>query len=378
MLGKQLRLVGAYQPIRVIVADDSVLDRRLVQELLAGFGDVEVVSTARNGQEAIDKVNQLNPDIVFVDTQMPQLCGIEVLRELRDRESNTRVVMLSSPVPGEAETTIDALFEGAFDFVMKPTFSGGPQQNIERLQHALRDRIRAYTCAERTAQSKSNGAQSNGANSNPSRTNPRSESGTSTITGCNAAVALGASTGGPSALRHLLPTLPADFQAPVLIAHAMPAPFTRALAEKLNDICELTVREAANGDVVMPGTVLLAPGGRHMEISDYGGQPRVRLADYLPVHGSRPAVDRLFKSVAEVFGQDSLGVVLSGISRDGTDGSRAIRTAGGRVLVQDDSAMVSEMPRSVIDSGIANRVAQVELLGVEIQAQIGEPIAELV
>ena len=364
MLGNQLRLVGCHQSIRVIVADDSVWDRRLIQELLTGLNDVEVVSTARNGQEAVDRVNELEPDILMVDTQMPQLSGIEVLRELRDSESKTRIIMLSNPVPGEAEVTIDALFESAFDFVMKPSFSGGPQQNIERLQHALRDRIRAFSYA---------------AADRPTTIHrPRQSDEPSTLNGCNAAVALGASTGGPRVLQHLLPSLPADFSAPVLIAHAMPAPFTRALAERLNDVSELTVREAANGDVVLPGTVLLAPGGRHMEVIEYGDHARIRLTDDLPVHGSRPAVDRLFKSVADVYGADSLGVVLTGIGKDGVDGSRAIRQAGGRILAQDDSATVAEMPQSVIQSGLADKVFPIELLSVEILSQIEQPVTDLV
>jgi two-component system, chemotaxis family, protein-glutamate methylesterase/glutaminase len=368
MLGKQLRLVGDYQPTQVLVADDSLLDRRLIQELLAGLADVDVIATARDGQEAVEKTRELNPDIVMVDTQLPRLNGIEVLRELRDTDSESEVILLSNPVPGEAETTIDALFEGAFDFVMKPTFSGSPQQNIERLQRALRDRIRAFRSAN-SVQDKSRAT-----------FNGKRDSVVSSLSlnSCNAAVALGASTGGPSALQHLLSALPADFALPVLIAHPMPAPFTRALAERLNEVSELTVREAANGDVVLPGTALIAPGGRHMVTIEYGGQARIQLADYLPIHGCRPAVDKLFKSVAEIFGPDAIGVVLSGLGSDGLDGSRAIREAGGRILVQDSSALINEMPQAVIRAGLANRVAPIELLGVEIRAQVGEHAALLV
>jgi two-component system chemotaxis response regulator CheB len=368
MVAKQFRLIGAYEPIRVLVADDSVSDRRLIQELLAGLNDVEVIGTARDGYEALEKAGELAPDIVLVDNRMPRLSGAEIFRRLRDSESNAQVILLSNPVAQEAESTIDALWDGVFDFVVKPTFGGNPQRDIARLQRALATRIDAYRSA---FDADTECQQVRGASRSPNRLLASLET-------CNAAVALGASTGGPGALRLLLSALPEDLPVPVLIAHPMPAPFTRALAERLDQVSELTVREAKNGDLVKPGTALLAPGGRHMEVVEYGGQPRIRLSDSLPLQGCRPAVDRLFTSVAEFFGANAIGVILSGNGSDGTKGSQAIVEAGGRVLAQDAAAVVNEMPESVIRAGFAYKVVPIEMLGLEIRSQVGERTAQLV
>lgn len=369
MLGTHLRLVGGFQPIRVLVADDSVSDRNVIQDVLGGLNDVEVVGTARDGREAIDKVQLLEPDVAFIDVRLPLRSGLEVFRELRGSRSHSRVVLLSDSSTNEVQATIDALFAGVFDFVMKPDFKGNRQVGVERLQRALRDRIKAFLAADANNETGPSSASNRGI---------ASGSSTTPINTCNAAVALGASTGGPGALRQLLSVLPGDFPAPVLIAHPMPAAFTRPFAERLNEVSALTVREATVGDFVLPGTVLLAPGGQHMEVDENGGEVRIKLTGHLPLHGYRPVVDRLFKSVASLFGPDALGVVLSGFGCDGTEGCRAIREAGGRVLVQDKQSLVSEMPQSVARAGLANEVLPIGLMGLEIMAQIGESMSHLV
>lgn len=328
--------------LRVLVVDDSALYRQTVSRVLADFEDVDVVGIAKDGVEAIDRVRDLQPDLLTLDVEMPEMDGIETLREMKKLRVESRAIMLSSLTEAGAKVTLDALFEGAFDFIQKPT--GGLVTCRAELAEALREKIDAFRAHQDQA-----GGRIEQSESVATGTKPPSQA-------CRLVV-IGLSTGGPQTLRHVLPRLDGDFPVPVLVVQHMPAKYTHAMATRLDETCALEVVEAADGMVLGPGKVWIAPGGRHLRVREKAGRT-VLETNLDPLENScRPAVDYTLRSCVEVFRGGILAVILTGMGRDGLEGCREVIAAGGTVLSQDRAtSAVFGMPKAVIDAGLANRI----------------------
>lgn len=343
--------------IRVLVVDDAVVFRRLVAEDLSADPGIEVVGTAANGKIALAKLNQLNPDLVILDIEMPEMDGLTALREIRKTHPKLPVVMFSALTERGASATLDALALGATDYFAKPAAGG-----MEASQQIIRDEL----IPEIKALCRKAG---NGAVSIPTP----SAASAAVVPRSTAVevVAIGTSTGGPNALAEIVAGLPADLPVPVVIVQHMPPMFTRLLAERLCAQSKLTVEEGQPGGALRPGHVWLAPGDFHMTVDRDGTVVRIRLQQGPPENSCRPAADVLFRSVAQVFGPNSLAVVLTGMGQDGLRGCEAIRAAGGQVIAQDEStSVVWGMPGFVARAGLADRVLPLGLIASEIVRRV--------
>ncbi|MFC7879492.1 chemotaxis-specific protein-glutamate methyltransferase CheB [Isoptericola sp. NPDC057391] len=337
--------------IRVLVVDDSVVVRRLVSESLAREPGITVVGTAADGRLALAKVEQLDPDVVTLDIEMPRLDGIETVRALRAAGRRVPVIMFSTLTERGAAATLDALSAGASDYVTKPSGAGSVQAALERVAAELVPKIRALVPAAL-----------------PSGTAPARQAGASVATVATAAprpvpgrpvraVVVGSSTGGPEALRTFFAGLAEPLPVPVVLVQHMPPVFTRQLAERLDREGPTTVVEAAGGETLRPGHAYLAPGGRHLEVARRGGAVSTLLTDAPPVSFTRPSVDVLFRSAVRALGGDLLALVLTGMGSDGRDGAGEIAAAGGHVLAQDRAtSVVWGMPGAVAAAGHAHRL----------------------
>lgn len=306
----------------MLVVDDSALLRRVVADLIGSFDGFEVVGTARDGEDALRKMHELDPDIMTLDIEMPGLDGISVLGYVMS-ESPRPVVMLSAAsVLGSVDLTIRALELGAVDFVRKPEVHS--RTALASVSERLHDALRAAAVVNLRGVE---------ILARPRLLTPSIAAAASGR--AQSAVAIAASTGGPRALAEVIPALPHDLAAAVLVVQHMPPGFTGGLARRLDQMSALPVREAAHGEPVLPAHVYLAPGGRHLSVIDDGTGPVLALDSGPSVHGVRPAADPLFRSAAARFGARTVGVVLTGMGRDGTLGLRAIREAGGGAVVQD-------------------------------------------
>ncbi len=335
----------------VLVVDDSAFMRKLVTEMVDASGEFRVVATARNGLEALKKIHALDPDIVTLDIEMPELDGIGALGYIMS-ETPRPVVMLSGAVSGPGmDLTLRALELGAVDFVKKP---GGPiSLDIGGVQERLLDALRASR--EVNLRGVPVLARRNG--------QPLATHSLECGPWATRVVAIAASTGGPRALAELVPALRADLDAAVLIVQHMPAGFTKTLAERLDVHSPLAVAEAHDGERVVHNRVYLAPGGQHMRVRLQGGVPVIALDSTPPVWGVRPSADPLFRSVADVFGAASIGVVLTGMGRDGAEGLRAIHEAGGLGLAQDRAtSIIYGMPNAALLAGGVDQVLPLQAI----------------
>ena len=343
---------------RVLLVDDSAVARRFLRSALESDSSVEVVGTAADGRIALAKIRQLNPDLVILDVEMPEMDGLDTLREIRAAWPKLPVIMFSSHTERGGLITLDALALGASDYVTKP-FGADSGENRKLILDALVPKILGlvpFTTAGQQALRPVPAAVA------PATLHPRPK-------GRIDIVAIGVSTGGPNALRELVPALPADLPVPVVIVQHMPPMFTRLMSERLDDVSQLHVAEASHDDRVVAGSVLIAPGGRHMAVSP-GEDPRVELSDGPPENSCRPSVDPLLRSVASRYGAHSLAVILTGMGRDGLAGCRAIRSAGAPVIVQDEaSSVVWGMPGFVVREGLADEVVPLEAMAEDIAAR---------
>lgn len=359
-----------------------VLFRKVVSEALAYLPDVEVVGTASNGKMALTRIESLQPDLLTLDLEMPELDGLGVLREIKARGLGVGTVVLSSLSIKGGELTIQALELGAFDFVTKP--SGGTlDQNREKIRAELAPILKAYGHRREVRQLLKGGAPAAPPSAPPPSAAPRPPAPAAprdmSAVGQRMnqlsgrvrpeMVVLGISTGGPNALACVLPQLPADLGVPVLIVQHMPPVFTRSLADSLNNKCAIRVKEAEDGEAALPGVAYIAPGGRHMKVApgEGGSQKILRITDDPPENNCRPAVDTLFRSVALHFAGRATGVIMTGMGNDGTLGLKLLKRGGCATIAQDEeTSVVFGMPREAIMAGVIDVIAPLERIAGEI------------
>ena len=339
----------------VLVVDDSVFMRRMISDMIDRFPGFRVVGTSVDGQEALRDIERLKPQIVTLDIEMPRLDGFGVLERVM-RSSPRPIVVLSAYTAEGSEAALHALDLGAVDFVPKP--SGPISFDVAKVEARLFEALQATAAADMEALLRERSR----AGAPLARPHP----------GPGACVAVAASTGGPRALSHILPALPPDLGAAVMIVQHMPPGFTSTLASRLNQLSRLRVAEASGGEEVGPNRVWIAPGDFHMRVRQAGSSVRIALDQREAIWGTRPAADALFPSIAEVFGERSVGVVLTGMGRDGAAGLAAILAAGGRTLAQDRAtSVVYGMPGRAVSLGAAQREVPLE----EVPAAIVEALA---
>jgi two-component system, chemotaxis family, protein-glutamate methylesterase/glutaminase len=343
--------------IRILVVDDSVVIRKLLSETLAEDRGLEVVGTASDGRLGLAKIAQLHPDLVTLDVEMPVMNGLETLAELRKLYPQLPVVMFSTLTEHGAAATLDALALGASDYATKPTNTGNLSGAVEAVRAELIPKIKAL-CGGRAAKLTLPTPRPLVAVRRPAHR--RIE-----------IVTIGSSTGGPNALAAVLPKIPKDFPVPIVIVQHMPPIFTRLLADRLASHCEIPVHEGIAGTVLSAGHAFIAPGNFHMTVKRSPMASRLELNQNQPENSCRPAVDVLFRSVAEGFGAETLAVVMTGMGSDGVLGSQCIRQRGGEVIIQDEaSSVVWGMPGLVYAAGQADAVYPVEQLGMEIARRV--------
>ncbi len=356
---------------RVLIVDDSVVFRKILGEALGKHPGISVVGTACNGKEAVRKARLLKPDLMILDVEMPEMDGLATLDELRKQRLKPGVIMFSTLTSAGAKTTIEALSKGAFDFVPKPTGTGAFAQSVKRIQQELIPKIEAF------GQNR-NGNRKIASNRGPARPMPAAKARRRPSASLRnnhqvqrnirkfagkalnfkaEAVAIGVSTGGPNALNQVIPRFPSTFRLPVFLVQHMPPVFTSQLASRLNQKSKIRVVEAQDGMQVRPGTVYVAPGDYHMEVTRKNKAKIIRLNQDPPVNSCRPAVDVLFRSVAEVYGERVVAAVLTGMGQDGFEGAKLLKKKGARIIAQDrQTSVVWGMPKLIVEAGIADRV----------------------
>lgn len=380
-------------PITVLIVDDSPFMRLTLQKILGQDPEIKVVDTARDGKEGIEKLQALRPQVVTMDVEMPVIDGLQALGEIM-RWQPTPIIILSALTTEGAQSSVKALEAGAFDVVAKP--SGGPGADIQVLARDLIDKIKAAAHVDPNRLGK-RGSQSRSATSSGNRSwatgapNESASRGGSSALGVSPQglassahassalgspkgrsldrgealpkypieiVAIGTSTGGPSALQAVLTQLPASFPVPVIVAQHMPPGFTAPLAQRLNGMSPLNIREGVNGEALKAGTVYFAPAGKQMQVQRRGSQLLVHISDESPITTLyRPSVDVMFMSLAKEVGKGTLGVVMTGMGNDGLKGMKEIKEREGFAIAEaEETCVVYGMPRSIVDAGLADRI----------------------
>ena len=370
--------------IRVLVVDDSAFMRKAISNLLVESPEFLVVATAKNGEEALQKVEELKPDVMTLDIDMPGMDGLTVLERVMESHP-LPVLMVSSQTEDGAAVTVRALELGAVDFI--PKHLNGSSLNISTIRDQMHEKVRMAAQAKGKVRRRVLSASSailSAAVGHPHTVvnRPTSDLLQSTVPGprsrarantshISTLLAIGCSTGGPQALQEVLTKLPGSLPAAVVIAQHMPKFFTKPFSERLHDMCGLEVREAQHGDEVKVGLVLIAPGGQHMTLKGTSEGVRVQISPE-PAHlPYRPSVDLMLASAGEIFGEKVLSVVLTGMGQDGLEGARAVRANGGKVIAQDEaSCIVYGMPKAVAEHGCADRIVSLSSMSQEVESQI--------
>jgi two-component system chemotaxis response regulator CheB len=346
----------------VLVIDDSALMRKMITQMLQRDGAIEVVGTAMDGTFGLRKIEELRPDVVTLDLEMPQMDGIETLRQIMRRNPLPVIVVSSHSTEGASET-FKALQLGAFDFVAKP------QENVSTMIDTIADELVAKVKVAGTARKPKVEVASVDEQRllqvrKPPRPAQNKRMNPSKI------VAIGISTGGPNALLYLLSQLPADFPGSIVVVQHMPQGFTQMFSHRLNEACAIDVKEAQSGDLLLAGRALICPGNRHMRVRHMPLGDVVVLADDGRVNGHRPSADVLFRSVAQEFGAKTVALIMTGMGEDGADGIKAVKDAGGLAVAQDEaSSVVFGMPKVAIERGNVNRVVPLDALANLLQVQ---------
>jgi two-component system, chemotaxis family, protein-glutamate methylesterase/glutaminase len=348
-------------PVRVLLVDDSAFMRLTLTNHLNQVPGLVVVGAAHDGNEALDMIPDLKPDVVTLDVEMPQRDGLSTLREIMDRFP-LPVVMLSSLTTEGARETIQALTLGAVDFIAKPT----TKANIASILDEAVEKIRRAAGAQVRRVPKTAGPEPE-----PARPPGGEKKSLRHLGQHDKVVVIGSSTGGPFALCKVFSMLPADLPAAVVIIQHMPVGFTRSLADRLNHLSALQIKEAVPDDRLAIGQGLLAPGGFHMRFNEAG---RVELDQGPTLHGVRPAVDVTMSTIAQHFGAHTVAAILTGMGRDGTHGCELVHAAGGKIIVEaESSCVVWGMPRSVAEAGVADQIVPLPEIAGTITRLVTEP-----
>ncbi len=424
--------------IKVLVVDDSIVFRKILKEALNRQMGIRVVGTAKNGKEALQLIRMHKPHLVVLDVEMPEMNGLQTLDEIRRQKLNVGVIMFSSLTSEGARTTFEALSKGAFDFVPKPAGTGAFAESVKKIQEDLVPKIRVYAESQKITVSKpaaktaaanqpatvattshvardkttiapSGPLKTSNAPSTPyktphasqavrpvmhsqppvspvngdnktARTAPIPSRITATRTGQIEIVGIGISTGGPNALNEVIPKLPANFNLPILLVQHMPPVFTTQLANRLNEKSKIRVVEAQQGMKIEPGTVYLAPGDYHMEVTVNGMERIISLNQNPPENSCRPSVDVTFRSISQVYGGKSLAVIMTGMGQDGFKGIQDMKAKGAAVISQDqETCVVWGMPKFVVEAGLADRICPLNEIAsaiVEMTMTSKRPIME--
>ena len=348
------------QKTRVLVVDDSAFARFAISNKLQAAPDIKVVDFARDGAEALEKVMARKPDVVTLDVEMPRMDGLTALKRIMT-VCPTPVVMISTLTGNGTQATIRALELGAVDFFLKPSLTrpagadGTGDDLITKLKIAARVKVSQL-----------------GKIASPKLVRSKPErSVESRLASSREVVVIGSSTGGPRALYQVIPALPADIPAAILVVQHMPPGFTKSMADRLNELSEITVKEAEAGDMLRHGEAFVAPGGYHMMVKK---DRFVGLNQAPPVCGVRPSVDVTMESVALVFGASTTGIVLTGMGCDGTNGTSLIKAAGGKVIEDESSCSVYGMPKSVADAGNADRIVPLPGIASELVRMLNNKV----
>jgi two-component system chemotaxis response regulator CheB len=370
------RRVDLVSKIRCLIVDDSSVVRRMLTTALAQDAELEVVGYAPNGRLALTRIPELNPDVVTLDVEMPEMDGLQTLTAIRQKHPTLPVIMFSSLTERGASVSINALLAGANDYVTKPSQTGSVEGTAERIRAELIPKIKALMAKRRgpapadkpraapPAAAATTAAAAAAATGRPAAAEARRPSQVDLV-------AIGTSTGGPNALAALLKGLPRELPVPLVIVQHMPPLFTRYLAERLTATTPLRVSEASDGAVLTPGQAWIAPGDYHLEVVPGAGAPRARLHQGPPENFCRPAVDVLFRSAAAGYGARLLALVLTGMGHDGLHGATAIQEAGGQVLVQDEAtSVVWGMPGAVASAGLAQRILPLDEIAPELDRRL--------
>ena len=344
--------------VKVLVVDDSRFYRNRLCEILASDINIQIVGTAENGREGVEKALSLKPDVITMDIEMPVMDGISAVREIMMKRP-TPILMLSSLTAEGAQATLDALDAGAVDFLLKrldkltnkkAEFSSTICKKI-RVLGSGSTHVSQRALAREKSDIEFTSRRTNG--DRPSNSIERGEphSGKFKI------IVIGASTGGPVAVQSILCSLPSDYSVPILVVQHMPASFTRSFANRLDALSKLSIKEAEDGDVLVAGKVYVAPGGRQLVLEEKAGRPLVKIRVSNENEQYKPSVDITYKAVSEVYGKDALAIILTGMGSDGRDGAALLKRSGSVVWAQDEqSCIVFGMPHAVIDAGLADRV----------------------
>jgi len=343
--------------MKVLAVDDTITYRKIVSDILKENKQVGNVLTAANGKIALDKVKHYSPDLVFLDVEMPELDGIETLKEIKQRWPHVGVIMLSSRSEEDADLTIKALELGAFDFIPKPNSAKSFAESISVLEKDLISRISAFARHLSVA----NAIRGRLNHLDRHTRDSRRDAAAGTTKGRRLIkkeiVAIGISTGGPVALAQVIPKFPENMRVPVVIVQHMPEKFTKSLADSLNEKSKVIVKEAEDGELLRKGTVYIAPGGKQMSIRKSLAKHRIKIADDPPENNCRPSVDYLFRSVAMLYGAKALGIIMTGMGADGAEGIKYIYSRGGFCIAQNEqSSIVFGMPDAAIKTGKINKI----------------------
>lgn len=358
--------------IKVLVVDDSAFMRKVICDILSTCDRINVVGTARNGNEAIEKTLELKPDVITLDVEMPVLDGISALKEIM-RKTPTPVLMLSGHTAPGAKATITSLENGAVDFIPKPSSvldynaDGFKKDLIEKVLIVSSSRLHLYRSRSRQAAPVAAKPQVSGYSHKAVKgaAQVSSKSGDGKL---KKIIAIGTSTGGPKALQSVVPAFPADIEAGILIVQHMPVGFTKSMAERLDQLSGISVKEAEHGDVVKPGHAYVAPGGKQMRVERKGGEYRILVEDDGLVSGHRPSVDALMMSIADIGTRNVIGVIMTGMGADGAMGLVEMKKKNNAYIIAQDeeSCVVYGMPKSAVEKGVVDKSVSLEGITVEI------------
>ena len=347
--------------IRILIVDDAVVIRRMLTDILSSDSQLEVVGTASNGRIALSKIQQLNPDLLTLDVEMPEMDGIQALAEIRKIYPFLPVIMFSTLTERGASKTLEALALGASDYITKPANVGSVTLAIERIRGELIPRIKAF-CGRAAGLEASPPVWRADPQLSPLPPAPKPK----TPAPVNI-VAIGVSTGGPNALGALFPQFPGNLPVPIVVVQHMPPIFTKILAERLDSCSQIRVHEGVPGERLQPGHAWLAPGGYHMIVKRQGDCVQLETNVDPPENSCRPAVDVLFHSVAQIYGANTLAVILTGMGQDGFRGCEEFNHMGAQILAQDEaSSVVWGMPGFVAKAGLADKILPLDQIAIEV------------